>query len=160
MVANDQCVDSWGHTHLASLDYPAIVAQMTELEAAFEEIVGFVPAYMRPPYLAFNGEVLAAMADLGYHVIGASIDTKDYENDDPALIMNSVERFRAELGAGGAIILAHDVHEQTVYTLTREMLEEIFARGLQRMVSPLCLFLLAGLRLTDLSSCDRGRLFG
>lgn len=141
MSAKHHCVHSWGHTHLAGLDYPAIVAQMTELEAAFEQVLGFVPAYMRPPYLAFNTEVLAAMTDLGYHVIGASIDTKDYENDDPDLIMNSVEKFRAELGDGGAIVLAHDVHQQTVYTLAREMLEEIFARGLQRIfLSPFIFF--------------------
>lgn len=111
---------------------------MTQLEAAFEEIVGFVPVYMRPPYLALNGVVYAAMADLGYHIIGASIDTKDFENDNPELIMNSVAKFKAELGDGD-IVLAHDVHEQTVYTLAREMLEEIFARGLQRMFL-LCLF--------------------
>ena len=126
------CLTSWGHPYLTILDYPTIVAQMTQLEAAFEEIVGFVPVYMRPPYLALNGVVHAAMADLGYHIIGASIDTKDFENDNPELIMNSVAKFKAELGDGD-IVLAHDVHEQTVYTLAREMLEEIFARGLQRM---------------------------
>jgi peptidoglycan/xylan/chitin deacetylase (PgdA/CDA1 family) len=115
------------------LDYPAIVAQMTQLEDAFMQVLGFYPAYMRPPFLAFNGVVLSAMGDLGYHVISASIDTKDYENDHPDLISHSFEKFRAELDAGGSIILSHDVHEQTVHTLTRAMLEEIRARGLQSM---------------------------
>jgi peptidoglycan/xylan/chitin deacetylase (PgdA/CDA1 family) len=36
---------------------------------------------MRPPFLRHTPVVLGAMADLGYHVIGASVDTKDYEND-------------------------------------------------------------------------------
>jgi peptidoglycan/xylan/chitin deacetylase (PgdA/CDA1 family) len=124
---------SWGHPYLTSLDYPAIVAQMTQLEDAFMQVLGFYPAYMRPPFLAFNGVVLSAMGDLGYHVISASIDTKDYENDHPDLISHSFEKFRAELDAGGSIILSHDVHEQTVHTLTRAMLEEICARGLQSM---------------------------
>ena len=109
---------------------------MTELEDAFEEVVGVIPRYMRPPFLAVDGKVLSAMANLGYHVIGASIDTKDYENNSPELISRSFEKFRAELNAGGTIVLSHDVHEQTVYSLTRMMLEEIFARGLQRMSSP------------------------
>lgn len=113
---------------------------MRELEDAFEEVVGAVPRYMRPPFLAVDGKVLSAMANLGYHVIGASIDTKDYENNSPDLIFRSFEKFRAELNAGGTIVLSHDVHEQTVYSLTRMMLEEIFARGLQRMSS--CFFLL------------------
>lgn len=109
---------------------------MTELEDAFEEVVGVIPRYMRPPFLAVDGKVLSAMANLGYHVIGASIDTKDYENNSPELISRSFEKFRAELNAGGTIVLSHDVHEQTVYSLTRMMLEEIFERGLQRMSSP------------------------
>ena len=109
---------------------------MTELEDAFEEVVGVIPRYMRPPFLAVDGKVLSAMANLGYHVIGASIDTKDYENNSPELIARSFEKFRAELNAGGTIVLSHDVHEQTVYSLTRMMLEEIFERGLQRMSSP------------------------
>lgn len=109
---------------------------MTELEDAFEEVVGVIPRYMRPPFLAVDGVVLSAMANLGYHVIGASIDTKDYENNNPELIARSFEKFRAELNAGGTIVLSHDVHEQTVYSLTRMILEEIFARGLQRTFSP------------------------
>lgn len=108
---------------------------MRELEDAFEEVVGAVPTYMRPPFLAVDGKVLSAVVNLGYHVIGASIDTKDYENNSPDLISRSFEKFRAELNAGGTIVLSHDVHEQTVYSLTRMMLEEIFARGLQRMSS-------------------------
>lgn len=105
---------------------------MTQLEGALRGIIGVVPRYMRPPYLAINGVVLGAMADLGYHVISTSIDTKDYENDNPALIANSVNKFNAELNAGGSIVLAHDVHEQTVYTLAKAMLDEVRARGLTR----------------------------
>jgi peptidoglycan/xylan/chitin deacetylase (PgdA/CDA1 family) len=130
---------SWGHPYLTSLDYPAIVAQMTQLEDAFMQVLGFYPTYMRPPFLAFNGLVLSAMGDLGYHVISASIDTKDYENDHPDLISRSFEKFRNELNSGGSIILSHDVHEQTVYTLTRAMLEEIRARGLQAVTVGECL---------------------
>ncbi|KAF7161808.1 hypothetical protein CNMCM5623_007273 [Aspergillus felis] len=130
---------TWGHPYLTSLDYPAIVAQMTQLEDAFMQVLGFYPTYMRPPFLAFNGLVLSAMGDLGYHVISASIDTKDYENDHPDLISRSFEKFRNELNAGGNIILSHDVHEQTVHTLTRAMLEEIRARGLQTVTVGECL---------------------
>ncbi|EAW10444.1 chitin deacetylase [Aspergillus clavatus NRRL 1] len=130
---------TWGHPYLTSLDYNAIVAQMTQLEAAFISVLGFYPTYMRPPYFAYNELVLSAMGDLGYHVIMASIDTKDYENDHPDLIFRSFEKFRNELNAGGSIVLAHDVHEQTVTTLTRAMLEEIRARGLQTVTVGQCL---------------------
>lgn len=106
---------------------------MTQLEGAFSRIVGFFPTYMRTPYLLFNDVVLTAMDDLGYHVIGASIDTKDFENDHPDLSWRSFEKFRAELDAGGTVVLAHDTHENTVEVLVDNMLEEIEMRGLSSM---------------------------
>ncbi|KAJ5105239.1 hypothetical protein NUU61_002586 [Penicillium alfredii] len=130
---------TWNHPYLHTLDYPEIVAQMTELEAAFLRIVGVFPTYMRTPFLMFNGLVLTAMTDLGYHVIGASIDTKDYENDDPGRNWLSFEKFRTELDAGGTIVLAHDVHANTVGILVDNMLDEIEARGLQTVTVGECL---------------------
>lgn len=96
-------------------------------------ILGYFPSYMRVPYLMFNDAVLSAMSQLGYHVIGASIDTKDYENDDAGLIWRSFEKFRVELDTGGSIVLAHDTHFNTVEVLVDNMLEEIKARGLRGM---------------------------
>lgn len=122
----------WSHAELPILGYDQIVDQMTSLESAFVDAVGVVPTYMRPPYLAVNDYVLSVMGDLGYHVIGASIDTKDYENDHPDLIGRSVAKFNRELDQGGTIILSHDIHEQTVRTLTHIMLDEIYERGMMR----------------------------
>ncbi|KAJ5216960.1 hypothetical protein N7468_009968 [Penicillium chermesinum] len=108
---------TWSHDFLNALDYPSIVSQMTTLEDAFLRILGVYPTYMRIPYFAFNGVVLAAMTDLGYHVIGASVDTKDYENDDPELSYRSFEKFCTELDAGGNVVLAHDTHQTTARVL-------------------------------------------
>lgn len=130
---------TWSHPYLTSLDYNGIVSQMTQLEDALKEITGIAPKYMRAPYFAVNDIVLGAMADLGYHIISTSIDTKDYKNNDPALIGNSVDKFVAGLNAGGSIVLSHDVHEQTVYTLAQAMLDEIKARGLTAVTVGECL---------------------
>jgi peptidoglycan/xylan/chitin deacetylase (PgdA/CDA1 family) len=105
---------------------------MTALEEAFLQILGFIPTYMRAPYLYMNAVVLQAMTDLGYHVIGASIDTKDYENDDPGKSWRSFEKFKFELDAGGNVVLAHDSHENTVAVLVDNILEEVERRGLSR----------------------------
>lgn len=117
---------------MAGLDYPTIISQMTQLENAFIDIIGGFPVYMRPPYLHADGTVLQAMGDMGYHVISASIDTKDYENDSPDLVWRSLDKFRAGLDGAGSIVLAHDVHQQTVIQLVQDMLEEVRARGLTR----------------------------
>lgn len=86
---------------------------------------------MRPPFLFHDPVVLGAMADLGYHVIGASIDTKDYEHDDPGSNWVSFEKFVREVDAGGTIVLAHDSHEHTVEILVENMLVEVEGRGLR-----------------------------
>ncbi|KAJ5155244.1 hypothetical protein N7492_008047 [Penicillium capsulatum] len=130
---------TWNHPFLHTLDYPAIVTQMTQLEDAFSRIVGFFPTYMRTPYLMFNDVVLTAMNDLGYHVIGASIDTKDFENDHPERSWVSFEKFRGELDTGGTIVLAHDTHETTVEVLVDNMLDEIEMRGLSMVTIGECL---------------------
>ncbi|PYH96784.1 glycoside hydrolase/deacetylase [Aspergillus ellipticus CBS 707.79] len=130
---------TYNHAYLPSLDYANIVSEMQGLEDLLREFVGVVPRYMRPPYLAMDGRVLAAMDDLGYHVIGASIDTKDFERDDPWLIHDSIRRFVDGVNAGGTIVLAHDLYTQTVYTLTRAMLEEIAKRGLHATTVAECM---------------------
>lgn len=107
---------------------------MTKLEDSFLRHFGFYPTYMRMPFLMFNDVALSAMADLGYHIIGASIDTKDYEHDDPGSSWISFEKFKAELSAGGDIVLAHDVHQTTTEVLVDNMLEEIRGRGLKSML--------------------------
>jgi peptidoglycan/xylan/chitin deacetylase (PgdA/CDA1 family) len=111
---------------------------MISLENTFSRLLGFYPTYMRFPFLQYDGVSLAAMAELGYRVIGASVDTKDYENDDPGLSWRSFEKFKAELSAGGTIVLAHDSHQTTVEVLVHNMLREIERRGLK------CTFCLGG----------------
>ncbi|KAE8350291.1 hypothetical protein BDV28DRAFT_139372 [Aspergillus coremiiformis] len=130
---------TFDHPSLPSLGYDQIVQQMTRLEAVLQATMGDIPTYMRPPYFDVNDQVLAAMRDLGYKVITSSIDTKDYENNDPTRIDRSYEKFVGELNGGGSIVLAHDIHEQTVVTLTRRMLDEIKARGLKMTTVGDCL---------------------
>jgi hypothetical protein len=56
---------------------------MKTLESAFLRILDFIPTYTRTPWLHVDELVLAAMADLRYHVIGASIVTDDKVYDSP-----------------------------------------------------------------------------
>lgn len=111
---------------------------MSRLSAEIRNITGVAPTYMRPPYLEVNDLVLSVLGDLGYRVISASIDTKDYEHNDPELIDRSYERFIEEWEAGGTIVLAHDTHRETVETLTRQILEGAKVRGIKSMLLCLC----------------------
>ncbi|KAL4994397.1 hypothetical protein BDV10DRAFT_203813 [Aspergillus recurvatus] len=122
---------TYDHLSLPSLDYDGIASQMTRLDDVVRPALGVTPAYMRPPYLETNDLVLQVMRDLDYRVISASIDTKDYENQDADAIINtSLQLFVDQLDAGGNIVLAHDIHYWTVASLAERMLQEVSARGL------------------------------
>ena len=85
---------------------------------------------MRAPYLELSDDVLDVMDELGYRVVGASVDTKDYVYDDPDSSWRSFDRFLDGLDAGGSVVLAHDSHRSTAEILVEDMLEEIEMRGL------------------------------
>lgn len=122
---------SWDHPDLTNLGSSEVESQMTRLESAFIDILGYFPTYMRPPFFSYNDQVLQTVGSLGYHVIIADIDTLDWENDSPDAISESIRLFNADLDAGSSIALAHDVHEQTVVSLTPAMIASVRERGLR-----------------------------
>ncbi|KAL9104792.1 MAG: hypothetical protein Q9163_000290 [Psora crenata] len=126
---------TWSHPDLTVLDRDGIISQMTLLEDALSEIIGKYPTYMRPPYFSTNDLVLQTMGELGYHVVQANIDTRDWANDSPEAIQNSVQLFREGLDAGGSIALSHDVHQATANTLVQAMIDEVRNRGLRGMLN-------------------------
>jgi hypothetical protein len=67
-------------------------------------------------------------------LVGASVDTKDYENDNPDTNWVSFEKFKREVDAGGTIVLAHDAHQHTVEILVDNMLDDVEKRGLSGML--------------------------
>ncbi|KAL4904215.1 hypothetical protein BDW74DRAFT_155266 [Aspergillus multicolor] len=133
MVSEGHQVGShtYSHPSLTSLSYDGIVSEMSSLDSVIRPALGVTPSYMRPPYLETNDAVLQVMRDYDYRVISASIDTKDYENQDPnAIIATSFSNFVNQLDAGGSIVLSHDIHYWTVASLARAMLDEVANRGL------------------------------
>ncbi|MBE3044523.1 hypothetical protein IMZ48_18540 [Candidatus Bathyarchaeota archaeon] len=86
---------------------------------------------MRPPYFDYNDATLQTLGGLGYRVIHADIDTKDYENNTPDTIGNALDNFNAGLDNGGSISLAHDVHATTVQYLVPDLIAAVQSRGLR-----------------------------
>jgi peptidoglycan/xylan/chitin deacetylase (PgdA/CDA1 family) len=48
------CSHTWDHADLATLTQAQIESEMTQLEVAFTNILGYFPRYMRPPYISLN----------------------------------------------------------------------------------------------------------
>ncbi|KAF4456018.1 hypothetical protein F53441_1739 [Fusarium austroafricanum] len=136
---------TWTHRNLNEVNSTIRRSEMIYNEMAFRNLFGWIPTYMRPPYLECNAEsgCLDEMSELGYHVIDQNVDTKDYENDSPELIQNSKNRYSSgvssDLDNNQYIVLAHDVHAQTVRNLTSFMIDTAQDRGYRLVTVGECL---------------------
>ena len=69
---------TYSHPDLTTLSKDAVAEQMTKLAEIFKDIIGAVPVYMRPPYGAYNDEVLSALPATGIKVVAMwDIDSGD-----------------------------------------------------------------------------------
>ncbi|TFA98046.1 putative peptidoglycan-N-acetylglucosamine deacetylase [Trichoderma ghanense] len=136
---------TWTHRNLSGVDMETQRTEMIYNEMAFRNIFGFFPTYMRPPFLecSLRTGCIETLESLGYHIISTNLDTKDYENDSPLLIEISKQRFFTQQSPDKAsheyIVLAHDVHQQTVVTLTKYMIQTSKERGYKLVTVGECL---------------------
>lgn len=139
---------TWTHLDLSAISAADRENQMIKNEMALRNILGFFPAYMRPPYSSCTAEsgCESHLASLGYHIIYFDVDTDDYEQDDPKKIQNSKNWFKGNITAGGAtaansgwLSISHDIHAQTAYNLTDYMLSTITSLGYKAVTVGECL---------------------
>jgi peptidoglycan/xylan/chitin deacetylase (PgdA/CDA1 family) len=137
---------TWTHLDLSAISQQDRYNQMIKNEMALRNIVGKIPAYMRPPYSSCTAESGCEkdLADLGYHVIYFDVDTDDYEHDAPNLIQYSKDVFLGNVSAGNPTVdswleIGHDIHEQTAYNLTEYMLSTLTQLGYKAVTVGDCL---------------------
>lgn len=136
---------TWTHRNLNEVSNYVRETEMIYNEMAFRNLIGVIPTYMRPPFLECNAKsgCMDTMDKLGYHVINTNLDTKDYENDSPSLIHVSEDRFSSIQSSDETnhdyIVLAHDVHYQTVVSLTEYMIDVSRSRGYKLVTVGECL---------------------
>lgn len=136
---------SWTHRNQDEVNSTIQTTEIVYNEMAFRNLFGWIPTYFRPPYLAcsaFSG-CLDNLGALGYHVIDVNVDTKDYEYNTPETNQQAKDRFSelvSEDPTGtGYIVLAHDIHEQTVFNLTEYMVRTSLERGYRLVTVGECL---------------------
>lgn len=122
---------TWTHQNLNTLSAADFSNQMIYNEMAIRNILGVIPTYFRPPYVDCNSACFTSLSNLGYHVIYYDLDTFDYANDAPNLIQNSKNYFSNFINPSPAsgLVLNHDTHSQTVYNLTKFMLDTMASKG-------------------------------
>lgn len=135
----------WRHVDLSDVASEERFDDVLRLEGGLTAVLGFYPAYFRPPFgTCHTAECQADLGGaLGYHVVNFDVDTKDYEHDSPDGIGWSMDVFAAAVAGspaeGAHIVLSHDVYAQTAETLVPFMLETLAGRGFRMVTVGECL---------------------
>jgi peptidoglycan/xylan/chitin deacetylase (PgdA/CDA1 family) len=136
---------TWTHRDLNRVNSTVRRTEMVYNEMALRNLFGWIPTYMRPPYLecSAGSGCQGLMNSLGYHVVNVNVDTKDFEFNDAALIQQAKDRFDNAVSLTPAsndyIVLAHDVQYQTVVNLTAHMVNTARDRGYRLVTVGECL---------------------
>lgn len=127
---------TWSHQDLNTLSTQERHDQMIKNEMAFNNILGFFPTYMRPPFVSCqrNSGCLADIGALGYHLIDFNVRTYDFENLDPSEYPLTQDNVTTAMAGGNSatsdyIVFAHDILPITVHNLTQWMIDTIRAQG-------------------------------
>jgi len=105
---------SWDHSNMARFSSDDIAEQILKTSALITEIIGEPPpSLFRVPFGLNNQRITQAAHETGYGLLNWSIDPQDWryrcEDHLYEYIMENVRH--------GAIIVLHDVHEETVYAM-------------------------------------------
>lgn len=131
---------TWAHPDLGGLAEDEVMRQMWLNEQTLVGVLGMLPTYFRPPYLSWAQATLGIMAKLGYHFTTLDYETDDWRGDYEA----SKQNFRAKVEQSNSqtdsmIVLAHDIHERTVYELAEFMIDLAKEHGYKLVTVGECL---------------------
>lgn len=138
---------SWSHPDLTQLSASEITQQLTSTRDIIQQVTGVRPVLFRPPYRAYNRQVLDIAASLHFSTVLWNIDPHDWEMPGKGPIISTA------LGnaQNGAIILLHDGggdRSQTVEALST-IIEKLQAQGFTFVTIPQMLLHLAPTSATE-----------
>ena len=106
-----------------------IAQEMNRLDAAYANLIGAKPAYMRPPYLDTGGQVLSTLSSLGYTAVTDDVDAQDWNGFSADQSKQVFQQ--AGTGGNGHIPLIHETYASTVQDLTPWLIEWAQSNGLE-----------------------------
>lgn len=114
------------HPDMTTLSKEDQINQIQEVHNAVKTLTGYEMELFRPPYGAYNNDVIRTCYELGYYPIQWSVDSLDWKDLSATEIVNKVCNHKA-LG-NGAIILCHNGAKHTAEALD-EMLTNLKTQG-------------------------------
>src|SRR5258706_15991908 len=126
---------SWNHPYLTTLAADDIHTQLSNTSNAIEQATGVRPSFFRPPYGAYNYQVLLQASNLGLQSILWSVDPQDWNGPPSSDII--IQRV-LNMAHNGSIILLHDGggnRSQTVAALPT-IITQLRIRGYRLVTVP------------------------
>ena len=114
------------HPDMTKLSKEKQKEQIMKVHEAVKELTGYEMELFRPPYGAYNNEVIRTCYEVGYFPIQWSCDSLDWKDYDASTIISNVCNHKA-LG-NGSIILCHNGAKHTAEALD-EMLTNLKNQG-------------------------------
>lgn len=114
------------HPDMTTLSKEKQREQILAVHNAVKELTGYEMELFRPPYGAYNNEVIRTCYELNYYPIQWDVDSLDWKDYDAATIISKVCNHK-ELDCG-SIILCHNGAKHTAEALD-EMLTNLKSQG-------------------------------
>lgn len=114
---------TYNHKKLTTISDEELYKQIQGTDDLIYAATGYTTSIMRPPYGATNTETNKKISK---PIINWSIDTRDWENRNTNIIVNSI----LENVKDGDIILMHDLYDATVQA-SKIVIPELVNRGYQ-----------------------------
>jgi peptidoglycan-N-acetylglucosamine deacetylase len=108
---------SYSHPDFRYLDVEdAHQKQVLKTQQVFEDILGFRPAFFRPPYGAVTDEQIRVLGEESMIIIDWSIETFDWSDtqNSPEKILNRIKQYHH----GGAVVVMHSAGGDRSNTIT------------------------------------------
>ncbi|PUB12007.1 polysaccharide deacetylase family protein [Paenisporosarcina sp. OV554] len=101
---------TWTHANLTNMATDSITKEVSRTNNIIEQATGQAPTVFRPPYGAFNDDILN---ELQLPVVLWDVDTLDWKHRDAAQLLTSVKSSVHD----GSNVLMHDIHLSTAQGL-------------------------------------------
>jgi peptidoglycan-N-acetylglucosamine deacetylase len=116
---------TWSHPNLAKMSDENVRSQIKRTEEAITNAIGSRPTLFRPPYGSVTAHQKRFIHDeLGYEIILWEVDPLDWKNPGPNVVSSRILKETRP----GSIVLAHDIHAQTIQAMPAT-LTELEAKG-------------------------------
>jgi len=116
---------TWSHPNLAKTSDENVRSQIKRTEEAITNAIGSRPTLFRPPYGSVTARQKHFIHDeLGYEIILWEVDPLDWKNPGPNVVSSRILKETRP----GSIVLAHDIHAQTIQAMPAT-LTELEAKG-------------------------------